>query len=160
MVPTAHDHLVGVAANLKQPSGPSTDELVARLDAMTPEQRWAFWMAEFDRCIKCYACREVCPHCFCTQCIAEKSMPQWLSVTSSPSGNFAWNLIRAFHLAGRCGGCMECARTCPVGIPLGLLNRKLVVEVEKAFGFKIGADPEARPPLTTYKTDDNQDFIR
>jgi formate dehydrogenase subunit beta len=38
---------------------------IARLEALTPAERWAYWKEQFAKCIKCYACRQVCPFCFC-----------------------------------------------------------------------------------------------
>ena len=30
-----------------------------------PEQRRKYWSEEFAKCIRCYACRQVCPACYC-----------------------------------------------------------------------------------------------
>ena len=163
-IPRITDHLIG-ASDSQSPQGKlltgiSVDEEIARLDSATSEERWNFWKSEFDRCIKCYACRQICPHCFCEQCIVEKSTPQWISPCSSSKGNFSWNFIRAFHLVGRCVGCQECFRACPVGIRLDLVNRKMALEVKKDFDFEAGVDPGVKPPLVTYEMNDNQDFIR
>ena len=38
---------------------------VAALEAMTPEERFAFWRKELSKCIRCNACRNVCPACSC-----------------------------------------------------------------------------------------------
>ncbi|MBF0298755.1 MAG: 4Fe-4S dicluster domain-containing protein [Oligoflexia bacterium] len=130
------------------------------LNKMSAEERFQFWKNEFDRCIRCYACRQICPHCFCNTCIAEKSTPQWISTTPGSRGNFAWNAIRAFHLVGRCVECMECSRSCPMGIRLDLLNHYLAEEVKNSYNFISGMDFEQKPPLTTYNLKDNQDFIK
>ncbi|MEK7773429.1 MAG: Fe-S oxidoreductase, partial [Deltaproteobacteria bacterium] len=83
------------------------------LDSKDGQQRWAFWIKEFSRCIKCYACRQVCSLCYCERCITEKNMPQWIETSAHPRGNLSWNLTRAMHLAGRCTFCGECERACP-----------------------------------------------
>jgi coenzyme F420-reducing hydrogenase delta subunit/ferredoxin len=119
------------------------DAAIAFLESVPPEARWGFWQAEFKRCIRCYACRAVCPLCYCDTCIADKHRPQWISPAIDEKGNMAWNLVRAFHLAGRCTGCDECARVCPADIRIDLLNRKLAVEVERRFGYRPGEDPDA-----------------
>jgi ferredoxin len=60
----------------------------------------------------------------------------------------AFHLGRAYHLAGRCVGCDECERVCPVGIPISHLNRMLAREVESAFGYRAGLAPVPGPLVT------------
>ena len=74
--------------------------------------------------------------------------------------NVAWNLIRAYHLVGRCTGCGECDRVCPARIPLSVLNAKMAIEIEEAFGYAAGTDPSAVPPLAAFGLDDSDQFIR
>ena len=126
----------------------------------SPAERMAWWAEEFDRCVKCYACRQVCPLCYCERCIADKNRPVAISTSASPEGNFAWHITRAFHLAGRCVGCGECTRACPAGIPLSLLNMTLALAAEKHFGYRAGMDPKAEPLIGTYALTDQEDFIR
>ena len=160
LAPKGCDTVVGPTEGLKSPAGTGLEDELAKLNAMTPAERWAYWKAEFDRCIRCYACRQVCPHCFCATCICEKTTPQWISPSATSAGNFAWNVFRALHLAGRCSGCQECARVCPVGIRLDLINRQLANDMKDAFGFESGADEKSPPPLACYKPNDKQEFIR
>ena len=85
-----------------------SDETIAKvreLEALSPKERWVFWEKEFSRCIKCYACRQACPLCYCTQCIVEKNQLQWIPTSPHSYGNYSWNMIRAFPLAGRCISC-------------------------------------------------------
>jgi len=96
--------------------------------------------------------------CYCTRCIADKTIPQWIEPSSHERGNWAWNLIRAHHLVGRCVNCGECERVCPAGIPLGLLNRKMMKEVEEQFGYRAGYDSESPPPLATFREEDMAEF--
>jgi ferredoxin len=135
------------------------DAAIAFLETLPPEARWSFWQEEFGRCIRCYACRAVCPLCYCDSCITEKHRPQWISPAIDETGNTAWNLVRAFHLAGRCTGCDECARVCPADIRLDLINRKLAQVVEERFGYQAGSNPDAAPPLTEFRDDDSEEFI-
>jgi coenzyme F420-reducing hydrogenase delta subunit/ferredoxin len=136
------------------------DAAIAYLESLPPETRWDFWQEQFARCIRCYACRAACPLCYCETCIVEKHRPQWISPAIDDTGNTAWNIVRAFHLAGRCTGCDECARVCPADIRLDLINRKLVQVVEQRFGYRAGTDLEASPPLTEFRDDDAEEFIR
>ena len=130
------------------------------LEALPADERWRFWVDEFSRCVRCYACRQVCPLCVCERCIADKTVPQWIEAASHPRGNLSWNIVRALHLAGRCVDCGECERFCPVGIPLGLVNRKLQHAVAERFDYKASDDPEARRRSATIRLDDNQEFIK
>lgn len=161
-VPHLYDHLIGDAKAIQQPvaAADPRDEEIARLERLTPLQRWNYWMAQFERCIRCYACRAVCPLCYCDPCITDKSRPQWIPTSAHPQGNLAWNIVRAMHLAGRCIGCDECARVCPVKIRLDLINRKLATTVKEAFGYEPGFDLTVSPPLTTFRPDDKGEFIR
>ena len=157
--PASVDFLVGEA----QPEPPVTtslNERIAELDALSPAERFAFWTGELSRCTQCYACRQACPLCYCERCIVEKSQPQWIETSPHPRGNFAWHLTRAQHLAGRCVGCGECERACPVGIPLGLINRKLQQVVHELYGYTVTDDPAVPAPIGAYATDDTQDFIK
>ena len=127
---------------------------------MDPDARWAWWSAEFARCVRCHACREVCPLCFCERCLADKTTPQWIESSPHARGNVAWNISRALHLAGRCVGCGECERACPADIPLGLLNAKLAAVVADRFDYRAGDDPSVPSPIGTFRADDEQEFIR
>ena len=133
---------------------------IARLEAMSPAERWEYWKEQFSKCIKCYACRQVCPFCFCEQCLCDRNRPQMVEQTPRPSGNTAWHLVRAMHLAGRCAGCGECERVCPMDIPLNLLNRKMARELKELFNSEGGFEVRETGPLTSYREDDDQSFIR
>ena len=134
--------------------------LVEKLDAMSEQQRWDFWQGEFDRCIRCYACRQACPLCYCRQCIVEKNQPQWVLPGNHRAGATAWNIVRAFHLAGRCIDCGECERVCPMDIPLTALNRKLAQTVAEHFDYTPGFDPDGKPVMANFKHDDKEEFFK
>jgi len=156
--PPLYDTLIGDPAEASGQGGAAED--VEEAAALTLEERWKYWESRLSRCIKCYACRQACPLCYCPTCITEKSEPQWIDKPSHLRGTLAYHLIRAMHLAGRCVGCGECGRACPLDIPVDLISRYLAREVEEAFGYRTGIDPEATPVFRTYREDDPGDFIK
>jgi ferredoxin len=56
-----------------------------------------------------------------------------------------FHLGRAYHLAGRCVGCDECERVCPMDIPISLLNAKLAQELKASFDFQAGMNITPSP---------------
>jgi ferredoxin len=157
--PEGADIVAGTLPQLPTLSPVESEEL-ARLEAMTPAQRWAFWKEHFSRCVRCLACRQVCPFCYCEQCLCDRNRPQAVETTPRPAGNMGWHIVRAMHLAGRCAGCAECERACPMDIPLNLLNRKMAKELKELYGFEAGLTPVEKGPLARYQEDDDQSFIK
>ena len=121
--------------------------------------KWAHWEKEFDHCIRCYACRDACPLCYCKECTVDQSNPQWIRRSVNLSENTSWNLMRALHLAGRCVGCGQCEQVCPMHLPLMKLNKKMEKEIKKMFEYTSGLDAEEKPLLAMFKPDDPGDFI-
>ncbi len=158
-LPTGCDFLPGL-----QPATPKLEKRyaaeIARLEAMTSAERWNYWQEQFSKCIKCYACRQVCPFCFCEQCLCDRNRPQMVETTPRPAGNFAWHVVRAMHLAGRCAGCAECERVCPMDIPLNLLNRKMAKELKELFDYEAGLEVNEKGPLASFSEQDDQSFIK
>lgn len=151
--PPLYDFLVGEPP-AEEPF-PSCYADVDEMESKSPAERDAFWEEQFGRCIRCYACRQVCPGCYCTECAAEQLNPEWIGIRIAQPQTTEWNIMRAFHLAGRCIGCNECERACPMNIPLGLVNRKLEKEVLDAFNYQAGMDAESKAPLATFKKDES-----
>ncbi len=135
--------------------------LVAELEAMTPQERFAFWQKELSKCIRCNACRNVCPACSCRKCVFDSDKfdsAQKANVDSFEEQMF--HIIRAFHVAGRCTDCGECSRVCPQGIPIHLLNRKFIKDINAFYGeYQAGEDTDSRAPLTNFTFDDVEPSI-
>lgn len=129
---------------------------VEKLEAMTPDERFAFWQNELSKCIRCNACRNVCPACTCEKCVFDNDnsgVAQKAAQTSFEEANF--HIIRAFHVAGRCTDCGECSRVCPQNIPLHLLNRKFIKDANELYGeYQAGEDADSRFPLVDFTFDD------
>lgn len=170
--PVLCDVLLGekVKRNLETPY-----KSLQKIESMTADERWAFWREQFDRCIRCYACRSVCPMCYCDECVVdsinfavtaettadEKAQKiKWLEKSPHLSENFVYHLVRAIHLAGRCIDCGECERACPLDIPLRFLNKKLEKDAKELFDYDIGFNPDQPSLVSSFRDEDPEDFIR
>jgi len=131
---------------------------VAELEAMTEEERFAFWRNELSKCIRCNACRNVCPACSCVKCVFDN--PASGIAAKANDDKFEeqlFHIIRAFHVAGRCTDCGECSRVCPQNIPLHLLNRKFIKDIDSFYGeYQAGETSEGKTPLTEYTEGDTE----
>jgi formate dehydrogenase (coenzyme F420) beta subunit len=157
--PKIYDVLIGKSDEFEKPNDENL-ELIKKLEALTPNERWNFWEKEFEKCIKCYACRQACPLCYCEKCIVDKTTPRWIESSATTRGNFSWNIIRAFHLAGRCIGCNECERACPMEIQLSLMNRKMGMIATTEFNYRHGTDINEPTLVGDYRISDKEDFIK
>jgi len=125
----------------------------------TIDERWEAFRQEISRCIRCYACREACPNCYCTECFAEETSPRWIGVTTEPSDLMLFHLGRAFHQAGRCVDCGACVSACPQGIDLRLLTQKVNEDVESLFGGEVGVSVDRLEPLLQFEMADDEGFM-
>ncbi|HEY49702.1 MAG TPA: hypothetical protein G4O13_06630 [Dehalococcoidia bacterium] len=145
--PLVYDLLIGTPVT-EEPPPEFTD--IAEMSARATEERASFWREQAERCLRCYACRQACPGCYCIDCFVEQLDPEWVGIRIATGENLMWNTIRAFHLAGRCIACNECERVCPVNLPLSLLNRKLEEEMLELFDYRAGMSEDATAPLITF----------
>ena len=151
--PVVYDFLVGEPVEAEESTFPAYDDVI-KIEEKSVVERLAFWQTHFERCIRCYACRDICPGCYCTECFVDSLDPEWVGIRIAPSENQMWHIIRAFHLAGRCIDCNACEQVCPMGIPLSLLNQKISKEVLRLFDFQAGLDVETPMPLATFKKEE------
>ncbi len=134
---------------------------VEKIEAMSPEEKFAFFQAELSKCIRCNACRNACPACSCRKCVFDSN--KFDSAQKANTVSFEekmFHIIRAFHVAGRCTDCGECSRVCPQGIPLHLFNRKFIKDINEFYGeYQAGSDTESKAPLTNFTFDDVEPSI-
>ena len=148
-----YDELIGESKDTKD--GDRFAE-VERIEKMSPEEKLAFFQKELSKCIRCNACRNVCPACSCRKCMFDST--KFDSSQKANADSFEekmFHIIRAFHVAGRCTDCGECSRVCPQGIPLHLFNRKFIKDINEFYGeYQAGEDIEADVPLTSFTFED------
>ncbi|MDY6874053.1 MAG: 4Fe-4S binding protein [Chloroflexota bacterium] len=143
---------------------PEGDPTVARqavesFASLGQEERYAWFRQEAERCIRCYACREACPMCYCTECFVDHATPRWTESDISPAGTQAWHIIRAFHQAGRCTSCGACERACPMDIKMTYLTEKLNEDMLEGYQFEVGMDDTTQPPFASFDLDDKNRFV-
>ena len=138
------------------------EEIYKKVDdfeAMPAEERWQYFKQEISKCIRCYACRQACPNCYCKVCFADQTKPKWIGAGIELSDVMLYHIGRIFHQAGRCVECDACLRACPMNIDLRTFTQKLARDVKELFDFTPGLSFDEPPPLCTFKDDDSQDFI-
>ena len=149
-VPMDYDVLIEPEHPVEIPTDEDIYADIQEMENWTPEERLAYWTEEFDRCIRCYACRQACPGCYCFECVVEQVDPHWTSIAIDVPEKMFFHVMRAYHLAGRCVGCDACEAVCPMNIPLSKLNRKVAKEILDLFNYKTGEDPEKAPLLACF----------
>ena len=159
--PVSCDEYIGVDPNAEVAQNTARMAEVEKLEAMSEAERFAFWQNEFSRCIRCNACRDICPACTCEKCVFDNNAlytSQKVAETSFEES--LYHIIRAWHVAGRCTDCGECSRVCPENIPLHLINRKYIKDINEIYGeYQAGSDLETKAPMQSFKEDDAEPSI-
>ncbi len=129
--PVIYDEMIGSLQGKRSISEPFNE--IAFIEEMDADGRWQWFKTAFKDCIRCYACRNACPLCYCPTCFVDDSRPQWLGKSIEPEDTLMFHLLRAFHCAGRCTDCGSCEAVCPKGIPMRLLTKKLIKDANELF---------------------------
>ncbi len=156
--PVIHDEMI--AEPVKEQAEVEAYKDIEKIEEMTSEKKHNFFTQLISRCIRCYACRNACPLCYCPTCFVDESRPQWVGKSSDPTDTMTFHILRAYHCAGRCTDCGACERACPVGISMRQFTKKLNKDAEALFSWEAGLSPDQRPPLDVYRPDDYDEFIR
>jgi len=156
--PVIHDEMV--AEPVPEQTGIDPFKDVRETEKLPPEEKRVFFKNLVADCIRCYACRNACPLCYCPTCFVDEARPQWVGKSVDPTDTMTFHFLRAYHCAGRCTDCGACERACPVGIRVRQFTKKLNKDCLELFNWKAGLTLDERPPLDTYKPQDPNDFIR
>lgn len=156
--PVIHNEMV--AEPTTEQSEVDRYEDIHAIEVMSDNKRWCHFEELLAPCIRCYACRNACPMCYCPTCFVDESTPQWLGKSIDPTDTKTFHFLRAYHLAGRCTDCGNCERSCPMGIKVRQLTKKLEKDISELYGYEAGLSLEEPPPLDTYRPDDPQEFIK
>lgn len=155
--PLLYDELAG------EPVAESTAgrrfEAVEALEKLDDKARADFWTAKYDACIRCYACRNVCPACSCKECYADQYRTGWQGKQFNCAESRNYGLTRAFHVGDRCIECGQCELVCPMHLPLMLQTRKILKDINALFGETECGLPDERPNiLGSFDLSDADDF--
>lgn len=156
--PVVYDEMV--ADPVEEPKEVAPFKDVEAIEMKSPDEKRKFFTQLIASCIRCYACRNACPLCYCPTCFVDESRPQWVGKSIDPVDTMTFHFLRAYHCAGRCTDCGACERVCPVGIPVRQFTKKLNKDAYDLFGWEAGLTLDQRPPLDVYRVDDYNEFIK
>ncbi len=124
-------------------------------------------MEVLSTCIRCHNCMNVCPICYCKECVFESSVfehrsDQFLSwagrkgAIRMPTDTLIFHLTRMSHMATSCVSCGMCDSGCPSQLPVSRLFGLIGAELQKTFEYVPGMDPDAEPPVSVFKEEELQ----
>ena len=119
-------------------------------------------MDTFSTCIRCHNCMNVCPICYCKECVFksqtfEHRPDQFLGwaerkgAIRMPSDTLIFHLTRLSHMGTSCVGCGMCDSACPSGLPVSSLFNLIGSELQEMFDYVPGRDPAEEPPVSVFK---------
>ena len=115
-------------------------------------KRYKYWTEEFNKCIKCFGCRDACPICYCETCLLEANREFLVGGEIPPNGIFP--LTRLAHVADSCVGCGQCQDACPMELPLSKLFTLVNSKLSEIFDYVPGIDREQGPPTTVARDEE------
>jgi len=126
--------------------------------------------AFFDRCINCYNCRNMCPVCYCKECVFNTDVfyhqpvqyHQWAEkkgIVKLPTDTVFYHLTRLTHISHACVGCGQCSNACPSDINVFELFKSVAQQTQAAFEYSPGTDENDPPPLSVFHEKEFEDII-
>jgi formate dehydrogenase (coenzyme F420) beta subunit len=123
---------------------------------------------DFETCIMCKNCRDMCPVCYCIDCVfnGDEYLPKGDALlnkifrtgsTDMPQGKEVFHLIRMFHVSQVCVGCGSCEEACPQSIPLTKYFKGVSERLQDMFSYMSGRDFDDIIPYLTFQEDELKD---
>lgn len=155
--PVIEDIHIGGSVEAPQQAVPFAD--VVEMENKSDLERQVYFREQMTKCIRCYACRNACPLCYCQECFVDCNSPKWLTGGVDPAENLMFQAGRVLHLAGRCVDCGACSRACPQNVDIRALNRKLSKDVLDMYHHESGISEDIKPALNEYSAEDPEAFL-
>lgn len=154
--PPVYDYIASI--DPLKVDGDILGERVQKIEALSNSEKLSYFKEQVSKCIRCYACRQACPMCYCETCFVDINSPKWLSKEASIEDNTIWNITRIYHLAGRCVECGGCSRACPESLDLMYLIGKMNRDTKRLFGFEAGLKIGIKGSFETFNPNDPDFF--
>jgi len=155
--PVIVDLKIGESIEVSEQASAFAD--VSDMENKSDSERKAYFKEQMSKCIRCYACRNACPMCYCQECFVDCNSPKWLTGGVDTAENLLFQTGRALHLAGRCVECGACSRACPQGVDIRALSRKVNKDVREMYHHESGISEDVKPALNVYSAEDPEAFL-